>query len=175
MDDPRGYLPCIRTPLAAMSRLFLNTTKNLAVLAVIMLPVQQVMAASCCCRFDRAAGKHVTAGSLMNCCSQVQASCCGTESISPGSFCAGQSRSDSGPCRCLAGLCGIDAPTATDSTTGVSVSNNDNDQWVAIMATGQAIALNVDSRTSSDLCRLSTFGTSTSGSERCVLLCRYRL
>lgn len=171
LKTERPAATCRITASVIMNRLLPHIAKSLALLAVVMLPVEQMLAANCCCRGGQSAVTHVEAGGQSSCCSQVQASCCSTASRSSND-CCGQSQSDSGtkPCRCPAGTCGKDTPNAVEPAVDIS-SVNDEFSVAAVLEASSAdvVDLQTDSagRTSSEI--------STSGSQRCVLLCRYRL
>ena len=153
-----------------MYRLLPHISKTLALLAVVMLPVQQMLAANCCCRGGQNAVKQVEAGGQPSCCSQVQASCCSTASNSSNA-CCGQGQPDSGtkPCRCPAGSCGKNAPKAVDPAVDIS-SQSDELSLAPVIET--SFAQVGDPQTDSAGCVPSEMATS--GSQRCVLLCRYR-
>ena len=159
------------TASVIMNRLLPHIAKTLALLAVVMLPVEQMLAANCCCRGGQSAVKHVEAGRQASCCSQVQASCCSTASKSSNA-CCGQGQPDSGtkPCQCPTGACGKDSPKAVEPA--VDNSSVSSDLFVAALietTSDEVIDRQTDSagRTSSEIW--------TSSSQRCVLLCRYRL
>lgn len=156
-----------------MSHYFTTISKTFALLAVVMLPVEQTLAASCCCRGSQIAGKHPTAGLLRSCCSQAGASCCSTASTSHNSCCDSDSNSDSKPCQCPVGFCGFDPPTGFDP--GTNTTSSSDELRVDTLAAVPAITCDLNFRTPFQSLRLSAFHTSTSGSQRCVLLCRYRL
>ncbi len=147
-----------------MSQLLFNISKALALLAVVLLPAEQTLAATCCCRGSRVAGEHGSEGSLSSCCSNASTS---------HSSCCDESHSRSKPCRCPAGMCGMQPPTAFSPVT--ESSSGDDDLRIATLAAIPVIALDVDSLTLRESLRISATHLSTSGSERCVLLCRYRL
>lgn len=158
------------TASVIMNRLLPHIAKTLALLAVVTLPVEQMLAANCCCRGGQSAVKHVEARGQASCCSQVQASCCSTASRSSNA-CCGQGQPDSGskPCRCPAGACGKDSPKAVEPAVDISSVNDEFSVAAALEASSAKVSdLQTDSagRTSSEI--------STSGSQRCVLLCRYR-
>lgn len=152
-----------------MNRLLLDISKILALLAVTLLPVRQTLAATCCCRGVRIDGKHVAAGEQRSCCLQSLASCCSTARTQDGTCCE-HGRPASKPCRCPAGCCGKDAPKATEPATDTASSGEH-----LALATVPTTVLDAVGETPSDSLGNTTSRTSTSGSERCVLLCRYRL
>jgi hypothetical protein len=154
-----------------MYRLLPHISKTLALLAVVMLPVQQMLAANCCCRSGQHAVKQVEAGGQPSCCSQVQASCCGTTSNSSNVCCdQGQPDSSTKPCRCPAGSCGKDAPKAVEPVVDIS-SANDELSVATVLETPFAQVGNPQT----DSAEWVPSEMATSGSQRCVLLCRYRL
>lgn len=161
------------TAILAMSRKLFNISKTLALLAVAMLPIAQTLAASCCCRSARLVGEHGRGGSHTSCCLQALASCCSSASASHGSCCDGESNPDSKPCRCPAGLCGIDVPVGLESAT--DATSADDDLRVNALATVPAIACAVNCQTACESLLVSTPHASISSPERCSLLCRYRL
>lgn len=148
-----------------MNRLVTHTTKTLALLAILLLPVQGAMAATCSC--GGGMGQPFV-GSVANCCSQPGAGCC--------SYDLGQS------------CC------QTSSSGSKSQSEQCPDRYCET-ATTEAIALSVDSSIEIDLSAVTVHSLSTiadengqrnslastvadsvtSGSELCVQLCRYRL
>jgi len=73
-----------------MDRLIRHTSKTLALLAIMLLPIQQSLAAPCCCQGGQ------------NC---VDQSCCGSPN------------SESKPCQCPAECCKNAAPNSADPTT----------------------------------------------------------
>lgn len=154
-----------------MNRLLPHISKTLALLAVIMLPVEQMLAANCCCRGGQSAVKRVEAGGQPSCCSQVQASCCSNASRSSNA-CCGQGKPDSGtkPCRCPAGSCSQDTPKAVEPAVDIS-SANDELSVAAVFVTSSAEVGDPQTNSAGSV----PAEISTSGSQRCVLLCRYRL
>jgi len=154
-----------------MNRLLLHISKTLSLLAVIMLPVQQALATNCCCRSGHV--NHTVAGSPSSCCSQSHATYCSTTDKSLGSCCDGQSHTGSKPCRCPVGLCGLDPPMAVDSAS--ETTSSDEDLVIATIGEVSATVTDVERRPHRESLRLSASHASTSGSQLCVLLCRYRL
>ena len=150
-----------------MNRRLLHISKTLALLAVLLLPVEQALAASCCCR-----GKQsVVASSQGSCCSQGLATCCSTVSTSQRSCCEqGDTRSEPTPCQCPTGCFGQDSPDAV-----VPARNNASSDHELTLVAVLATSIDVVHGASSDLLRSTVFRTSMSGVQRCVLLCRYRL
>lgn len=154
-----------------MNRLPAHLSKAILLLAAVMLPVQQLLAAACCCQQGRRGVHKETVKSEGNCCSKQQASCCTSNSEPKGSCCGhGDSGADEKPCRCPAGCYGNNAPDAVDPVTTERVST---DELVGVAslaaATVTADPTHVPAPTNAILSNLP------SGSERCVLLCRYRL
>lgn len=141
-----------------MNQMMLHIAKTLSLLAVVMLPVQQTLAANCCCRGGH--GNHVVAGSPSNCCSQGHATCCDE-----------QSHTGSKPCQCP--VCGLDAPMVADSASEATFS----DEYLEIVTIGEipATRTDVERRLHRESLQLSASHASTSGSQRCVLLCRFLL
>ena len=151
-----------------MFRFFLSIAKPLALLAVILLPVEQTLAASCCCRRGQRVDKQVAAGGLKSCCAQRKASCC---DISHVSCCeTAQTHSDSKPCQCPAGCFGKDVPKAVDPAA--YKTSADAELTVAVVCT---VTIDAVRDAGSPLAATTASQPSTNGLQRCVLLCRYRL
>ncbi len=151
-----------------MNRLLLHLSKTLSLLAVAMLPVQHTLAANCCCR-----GSNIEASSTSSCCSQGRSTCCNTANKSIGSCCGGQSPNGSNPCQCPVGLCGLEVSPAVDSTSETTFSVEH--LIIATIGEVSATMADVERRPHRESLRLSASHASISGSQRCVLLCRYRL
>jgi len=145
-----------------MNRLITHTAKTLAMLAVLLLPVQQSMAAATCCCHG---GLEQT-----GCCSQGKANCCGGADR-PGQSCCNRSSldSESGSCQCLGGRCGRAAPDvfapSADSSSEVDLS----------AATVQGISSFAFENATRDSLADAVSAGPASGFERCVRLCRFRL
>ncbi|QEG35799.1 hypothetical protein Pr1d_31050 [Bythopirellula goksoeyrii] len=165
MDKSCGQLPHGLINNATMNQLTLNISKSLTLLAVLLLPVEQTLAATCCCHGSSVAGRHVSVGSQISCYSQVQGACCSTDCQS---CCAGHSGSK--PCRCPAGLCGLKIPTAVAPTTDTT---SVTDAWT--FAEVSPISFNSVGHSSRKWYPHSAIDILTSGSQRCVLLCRYQI
>ena len=145
--------------------------KTLALLAVILLPLQQSLAATCCCRQSRGTIRGQTNGSVSNCCSQGQAGCCAGESDAGSSCCRdGESSTGMTPCRCLAGCCGLDDPRSLDTAPAELPSADELAN--AVNRTAVVVAIHaMATQTLPD----SSLSDSMGGPRLSVLLCRYRL
>ena len=152
-----------------MNKLLPHFSKTLAMLAVIMLPVEQALAENCCCRGGKSNEKQVSTTSQATCCSSGESTCCSTAPSSDGSCCEeGQTQTGSKPCQCPAGCFGKDAPKAIDAS-GITFSDIELSQAIVPMALHEVVC-----EAPFHSVQLST-SEATSGSQRCVLLCRYRL
>ena len=170
-EQRKPWLDVPQPKSVVMNRQLSHISKTLALLAVTLLPVEQTLAATCCCRNSHGDVKHIAAGWPKSCCSPGQAAYCRIANASQRSCCEhGQSHSDSKPCRCPAGCLGKDAPDAVVLATDSAASGDELS--VAVMPT---TALGLADGTRSDSLRSTTSRYSTSASQRCVLLCRYRL
>ena len=147
-----------------MNRLMTHMSKPLALLAIMLLPVQQSLAASCCCH----GGVNHT--SSTDCCSRREASCCdGTSSLGRSCCQASSPDSKSEPCQCPGGCCDSATPDAfalsADSALKINLS----------AATVQGISTIACEITTRNSLAGSVAAGSASGLKLCVLLCRYRL
>jgi len=142
---------------AIMKRLLEHISKSLAVLAVVLLPVEQALAASCCCRGGSGRVAHVADGFQKSCCTQSQAACCGTASGSQ-------------PCHCSIECYGQDAPNTIDPA--MFRTSSDDEAVVGVLLT---IALDAAGIAAPGLLRSTASPSPIRGAQRCVLLCRYRL
>ncbi len=158
-----------------------HITKTLALLAVLLLPVQSSMAATCCCHrgINQSSLESTMASQAMDllasCCSQPGASCCSQQSL--GSCCchtrgsdgARGSDGDSQPCRCPSGC------RCTTSPDAIAFSAEFSSEWDFSASLAPSISANAcqDGQRCS---RAHTEVSSTaSGATLCVLLCRYQL
>ena len=145
------------------NRLLRHALKTSALLAVILLPIEQSLAATCCCCTSHASVKQLASSSHRSCCSKTadsgaERSCCRQ----------GSSESGSKPCHCPTGCCGKYVPQAVDPTTTI-VSTTDDASVPVVVSTV------VDAQdAAADLLSITASPSPISGSQRCTLLCRYR-
>ncbi len=154
--DRRSKSPrpnCLFDGKTVMNRFLPHLSKPLALLAIVLLLVQQAQAASCCCRGD--AGPALQA----DCCSQVEASCCGK----------GSCDSKSGPCQCPGQCCNSATPDvfafSVDSSLEIDLSAN------AV----QSISLVAHERPTPNSLSSFVAASSPSGKNLCARLCRFLL
>jgi hypothetical protein len=154
-----------------MNRSVTHISKALALLAIMLLPVQQSLAATCCCHGGRGVASQTIVGPQRNCCSQREASYRGRASSLGWSCCEANSPgSKSKPCQCPGECCQKVTPNAVDP---VAVRPSlEEDLPVATVLGISTIACENTTRNSQVI---SVANSSTSGSERCIQLCRYRL
>jgi len=147
-------------------------SKSVLLLAAAILPVQQSISATECCREAHDGGLRYAAASEGNCCSQKLDNCC-NRGDGPWRVCCqhGQTCSDSSKPYPCSGMCGRSgAPMAVDLTVGIVPP--DDELAVTVILT---IAADTSVDTASNSLRSTTSTHTTSGSHRCVLLCRHRL
>ncbi len=152
-----------------MNRHLAYIPKALALLAVTMLPVEQSLAASCCCRIGHHGRQPVREGAAQTGSengqhdggSTAEKRCC---------RCCEHGHSNSRPCNCPAGCFSHGAPKAVSSVKDRAFLAVD----LSITAVNLIATEDVGTKPS---CRLQdpASDTAASGAERCVLLCRYRL
>ena len=152
-----------------MTRYVGDISKTVALLAVLLLPVQQLFAATCCCRQGNVA-KH-KADVAKSCCSVPHADCCDTDSA-PSRACCQDDTSDgnSKTCRCI--VCGLSDDTYSNvesPTTGVS--SPDEGKWAAASVSSGPACRDLGCHLSATADQLSTLNAA----DRCHVLCRYRL
>ncbi len=143
-----------------------HTTKTLALLAILLLPVQRSMAATCDCHSG--VGK-ASSGAMTSCCSQPGASCCSPYDLEPSccqaSCLDSKSRSEQCPGEyCEVAVLETVAPLA-DSSSGIDLS----------AAAAQSISTIADVDGPQNLQTSAVAINTMSGSALCVRLCRYRL
>ncbi len=145
-----------------MNQTVTHITKILALLAVLLLPVQSSMAATCCCQ--RAVGQSWPERST-----DSPASCCSQQSSSPCCCRSSGSDSDSQSCCCPSGCRCTTSPDAV-AFTADSSSELDLSACVAPCASASVCQ-------NKQQCLLTSGDvySQVSGSELCVQLCRYQL
>ena len=152
-----------------MTRRVRNTSKTLALLAVALLPLQQVFASTCCCRPDSIAQR--TGNETTTCCSNRQVHCC-SDNSSGSRTCCQDNRTDHNneSCRCL--VCGLSQDSISNVDTGTS------EKSCSVEGMSTAISSSCVS-TSCGIGRTPLVSTQRSPSlgaaDRCTVLCRYRL
>jgi len=156
-----------------MNRLITHISKTLALLAILLLPVQQSLAAGCCGNGVQESRTNQTSAdsSKSNCSQHDEASCCRKESGLGRSCCewdSPNSKSELGQCL---DMCHDNVPSGEAGSAMVG-STLENDPPVAAVQSISTIFC--DSATQDSLA--NTIATnSASGFQRCVQLCRYRL
>jgi len=147
-----------------------HITKTLALLAVLLLPVQGSMAANCCChRGIIQSSPERSADLFASRCSKLGASCCGQQSSDPCCCHSSGADSDSQPCRCPSGC---RCTTSPDAIAYSANSSSELDLTAGIAPCASARAFQNGPQcllTSADVC------STASGSALCVRLCRFQL
>ena len=162
---------------SVMARLAHRITKTISLLAVLILPVQQVVAVNCCCRSGGATARKAGANSQSGCCSEQQSSCC-TPVDTPVSSCCGTAPPNSAPDtnrvpgdHCPGDCCDGTTPDLLDATSASLLSNVDA-TWAP--ATESSV-VSFENPNSTPLQSTAAAFIGPSASQRCTLLCRYRL
>ena len=153
---------------STMNRQFGNISKALALLAVLLLPLQQLFAATCCCRQGNVATR--TAQEAEGCCSSKQASCCDRTSTCSRTCCQSE-RPDgnSKNCRCL--VCGLSVDTVSEvESLANEVSSSEGDVAAAVSTSCAPIRCDRGSKPF----EFTEQPPSLSAADRCAVLCRYR-
>lgn len=154
-----------------MNPLLLNLLKTFSLLAVFMLPVEQALAAICCCQGGQRVGMQHGSSSLNSCCAKGRANCCSMGSPVEFAFCADADQdSGSKPCQCPAGCSGKTIPLGVDPATDQSSQDDLSPVTVVCEST-----LGVLVSTDSDRLARAASHTGTCGFDRCVLLCCFLL
>ncbi len=148
-----------------------HTSNTLALLAILLLPVQQSVVASCCCRVTETRANLAAAGLWQDSHSQREWSPCSSGNSQTPSCCnSNSSDSNSRPCQCPCGCCKMPAPDAVDpALTGPSMEND-----LLVVELHSDSTTNCVNAPQHSLEKLVANFT-TGGSERCVQLCRFQL
>lgn len=152
-----------------MNRLVASIIKTLTLVAILLLPVQQTLAATCCCHRGRYDEKQ-TVKLPARCCS----SCCGGADSHESSFGNARSSSEpSKPCRCPGGCRSHSGPTATTSTT--TSPSLEDESGLERVARKSTLSIGSTAHHSVENAFVAVLAFPKRGSERCAQLCRYRL
>jgi len=154
-----------------MNRFITLTTKTLALLVILLLPVQQSLASNYCFHsgVDQSTPGRSSVGSMRNCCSQSGASRRSTCDLGQSCCKASSSDSNSRPCQCPCGCCSTAAPDAIASPANSSIG-------IDLSATAVPSFSTTTCESGPQNSQGSTIAISTaSGSVLCDWLCRYRL
>lgn len=147
-------------------------SNSVLLIAATILPLQQSPSATECCHGGHESVPQSTTLLQADCCAKIANNCCSSAG-GPRRVCCphGQAYSDSSnPDPCSGGCGDNDAPMAFDPATGIVPS--DDELAVAVILT---VADDATADIVSDSLRRTVSTSATSGSQRCVLLCRYRL
>lgn len=159
-----------RLEFVIMNRLHPQIAITLALLAVVALPVEQMLSANCCCRSGQQALEHSERLSARGCCAAEHRACCSRASeLSSARDVSERQAGDSQPCSCPC-RCGELMAAAVDSVLSVSVKS---DESTASGGFFLLVAAPADAEPDS-AGRPARYAPS-SGAHRCILLCRYRL
>ena len=152
-----------------MNRLRQKLVKVLALLAVVMLPVEQTLASACCCRLGHTQRQRLWDGIQQSRCAEAVASCCGSARSTAPPCCNSVHADGPKPCPCPAGCFSQGVPNA------VSPPDNATIPAVDLFADRVGSAPTVSCAACAALTQCPQLLNPTSASQRCVLLCRYRL
>ncbi len=154
-----------------MNRFAAHISKTLAVLVILLLPIQQSLAVTCCCRAVQNDAVRLAASPRADRGSDDSSSCCSSTCDSEHS-CCGQEATDavSNRCQCPEGSCDQTVPNAFDPAA--INSSVDVDLFAAATLTIVTTTRNKTAQ-ASPANTVSRFSCSVS--DRCVLLCRYQL
>lgn len=147
-------------------------SKNLVLLAIAWLPIQQCLAVTCCCQAGQQRVKQATSESWADRCAQGKASCCKGANRSKGSCCAdGSSHLQATSCQCPVGCDKTATPTAVDpATTSWSWD------YEATQSVPESILATAGATTTNGVSTADAISPATaSGTQRCVQLCRFLL
>ncbi len=143
----------------------------LLLLAAIVVPFQQTLAATCCCRLKLDVSKILSDSRDACCCSRKQTASDHSKEIAR--TCCPSNRTEKtsspDPCRCPAGSCGEQNPDATEPVTPVDCIVDVDLQ--PLDTTIVAFAVHDTSTTFSNRIVVN----SPSGADICILLCRFSL
>jgi hypothetical protein len=145
-----------------MNQIVTHITKTLALLAVLLLPVQRSMAATCCCQ------RGINQSSLESS-TDSPASCCSQQSSSPCCCQTSGADSDSQPCRCPSGCRCTTLPDA------IVFSAESSSEWNFSADIAPSISANVCQNEQRCSRARADVSSNASGSTLCVQLCRYQL
>ena len=143
-----------------MNQLATRVAKTLALLAILLLQAQQVLAADCCC--VRPSGGIVT-GSRIGGPGELPSSCCRSSSSQPPCKREGKS----GPCQCPPRCCTADTAPACESDQSESSDGESSTRFVTVLSIDA-----VDPQVAS-FCPEAP--SSSYGLQRSILLCCLRL
>ena len=145
-----------------MNRATAIIAKTLALLAITLLQVDQIVATHCCCR-DR--GEQRGAVSGHNCCGGAGPICGPTKQ----SCCHGRV-GNAKPCQCPAGCCSTTNATLAVDSEGCPLNEDDLSAPVAWVS-----YVSVDVSSLTPFLPTSSSASATSGLSRCIMLCCFRL
>lgn len=153
-----------------MNRLVTHISKGLALVAILLLPAQQSVAAGCCCHGGR---RHVqqTPGAVpRTCCSPSGRRCCCRGNILDSScFSKAAPNSASKPCQCPGTHCDKSPQDVMDPVAVETASGR-----VLTLASAWTGPLGAHEIATSDT-RPDTLPAPARGTDRSILLCRWRL
>ncbi len=152
-----------------MNRLVSHISKSLALLAAIVLPVLHPLTATYCCQGGQDRVVPTFFGMLGCCCSLSETDCRHSErnlGLSP-------DENNLKPCQCPVGCRGCNGITSLGGVDVATAGSSLEDD----LAVGKVLCVsgNVDENTAQSPSANALVPSPTSGSERCVQLCRYRL
>lgn len=167
-----GSLRCVFSSSAprthVMNRLS-GTLVKCMVLIAIVLPIEQIRAASCCCRTPGAGRSGAIVPSRLACCTSASGA---DADVSALDCCCHDGRSGPGgtrPCRCPYGCCGWDASmVAVPDDVGPAFVAGSNADVPISPAPANNAAADLGSFRRQEVLR-----SIPSGAVRCVLLCRF--
>jgi len=155
-----------------MNRLITHTLKTLALLASVLLPLQQSLGASCCGQEGQDCANQKSADSSKSSCSQHDAAsgCSKAGGLGRSSYEGDSPYSKSEPGRC-SGRCHENAPPSAADPAMVGPCLEVDPSAVTVNSNSTLVCESI----TRDLLAIAVATRSESGSERCVRLCRYRL
>lgn len=152
-----------------MNILHRRISKTIALLIVLLLPVQPRLSATCCCRRAQVDASHIGVATS-SCCTKSQPGCCSAAASKRS--CCRNDRSDAGkqPCQCPFGCGGCGKLIARD-VVAVTVA----EVVVPLDVTTTAVVVSLPV-VAVDNSRTDRWGAnSRAGAHLCVLLCRFTL
>jgi len=155
---------------STMNQFVAHISKAVMLLAVILLPIQQSLASACCCRGGQDCAKQTAAGSLASCGSHIKTSRRGSASdLSGGYYEESSLDSKTKSCHCPSECDAVATLGALDSAMGgSSLEDLSVETVLCVSATSPGNPARNSLGNAPAACP-------SSGSERCIWLCRYRL
>ncbi len=147
-----------------------HISRALALLAIILLLTQQILAVTCGCRAGQIGVKQIAVSSVTGCCLPGKTKCCGRTSNTTHSCCDNDSPgSGSKPCQCPARYCERALNATEPTSTGASVED-----YLSIVMASYTRTVTLENTTPNSLVHTSV-RMPTSSLEHCIQVCRYQL